>query len=221
MKKILHNEDKKIKEVEENQVQTETEIFSEKQEKETESKESLELKNKLDEVQKELIMYKERSLRAIAELSNYRKKFEQDTETFRKYTNSELIFKILPIVDSFENALKRNDIVDKNAIKFFDGIKLIYKELISVLEKEGLKRQDVRGKVFDPMFHEVVLQVETDEVEEGTILEELRYGYNFKDKVLRPAMVKVAKNPVSEKIVKQEPIPNESIIDESNSDIKS
>lgn len=217
----MHNEDKKIKEVEENQVQTETEIFSEKQEKETESKESLELKNKLDEVQKELIMYKERSLRAIAELSNYRKKFEQDTETFRKYTNSELIFKILPIVDSFENALKRNDIVDKNAIKFFDGIKLIYKELISVLEKEGLKRQDVRGKVFDPMFHEVVLQVETDEVEEGTILEELRYGYNFKDKVLRPAMVKVAKNPVSEKIVKQEPIPNESIIDESNSDIKS
>ena len=71
------------------------------------------------------------------------------------------------------------------------------------------------------MFHEVVLQVETDEVEEGTILEELRYGYNFKDKILRPAMVKVAKNPVSEKIVKQEPIPNESIIDESNSDIKS
>ena len=119
MKKILHNEDKKIKEVEENQVQTETEIFSEKQEKETESKESLELKNKLDEVQKELIMYKERSLRAIAELSNYRKKFEQDTETFRKYTNSELIFKILPIVDSFENAIKRNDIVDKNAIKIF------------------------------------------------------------------------------------------------------
>lgn len=170
--------------------------------------EVLELKKKLKEKEKEVEIYKDRALRTIAELANFRRKTEENMREFTKYSNAEFIDKFLPILDSFASAFGPA-MLDKNTEdkKFYSGIELIYKDILNLLEKEGLKQQDVLGKEFDPLLHEVVgiVEVEDKDAEvppsgtaakpwdENVILEEVRKGYTFHDKVIRHALVKISK----------------------------
>jgi len=126
--------------------------------------------------------------RLQAEFENYKKYVEKQKSGFVKYAKEDLIVKILPILDSFEMALKNTD--DKE--KFVKGVELIFSQLYQLLENEGLKPIEALGKTFDPYKHEVLLTQESDK-EEDTILEELQKGYILDDKVIRHTKVKVAK----------------------------
>ena len=127
--------------------------------------------------------------RLQAEFENYRKRIEKEKAEFAKYTNAGIISGILPIIDSFELALKHSGEKEK----FVDGIKMIYAQLYSMLEAEGLRPIKATGEKFDPYRHEVLLKEESDKPE-GTILEEFQKGYMLNDKVLRFSKVKISGN---------------------------
>ena len=125
--------------------------------------------------------------RTQAEFENYKKRVDKEKQEFVKYSKAELIQKLLPIIDTFEIALKNN----KDNEKFVKGMDMVYAQLISLLHSEGLKPIESLGKKFDPYLHEAMLK-EKSEKDEGTVLEELQKGYMLNDKVLRHSKVKVS-----------------------------
>jgi len=132
--------------------------------------------------------------RSQAEFENYKKRVDKEKQEFVKYAKSELIQKILPTLDTFEIAFKSTS--DKE--KFVKGIEMVYAQLFSLLESEGLKKIESVGKKFDPYLHEVMLKEKSDK-EDGIILEELQKGYMLNDKVLRHSKVKVSEKIKSDK----------------------
>ena len=150
--------------------------------KETEkSKTELEQKNqKIEELTDTL-------KRLQAEFENYKKRIDKEKAEFAKYAHAEVVANILPVIDSFEMAIKNTN--DRE--KFVQGIKMIYAQFVSTLEGLGLKPIKSEGMQFDPYKHEVLLKEESDKPE-GIILEELQKGYMFHDKVLRFSKVKVS-----------------------------
>jgi molecular chaperone GrpE len=133
----------------------------------------------------------DRLRRTLAEFDNARKRFEQQRSDYLQFAAMDLVKQILPVVDDFERALKVQT-ADENYAK---GVELIYQRLAATLKRLGLEPIDTAGQRFDPNVHEAVQRVPTDEVEDQSILEEFQRGYNFKGKLLRPAMVKVAVKP--------------------------
>ena len=125
--------------------------------------------------------------RTQAEFENYKKRVDKEKQEFVKYSKAELIQKLLPIIDTFEIALKNN----KDNEKFVKGMDMVYAQLISLLHSEGLKPIESLGKKLDPYLHEAMLK-EKSEKDEGTVLEELQKGYMLNDKVLRHSKVKVS-----------------------------
>ena len=121
-----------------------------------------------------------------ADFENYKKRTEKQQEDFRTYASKEILKEILPLLDSFELALKHTD----NLEDFLKGMELIYVQFKDILKSQGVER--IKAEKFDPHLHEALLQEESDK-EEGTILEELQAGYKMKDQVLRHTKVKVAK----------------------------
>jgi len=147
---------------------------------------------KVEEMQKEIEEINQRMLRISADFDNFRKRTRLEKEELAKYANAGLITELLPVIDNFQRALDVKE--PSSEIKnFLTGFEMIFKQLNEVLKRAGLENIDCVGKIFDPQQHDGVMQVEDDSVEENTILEELRTGYIFKDKVIRPSMVKVAK----------------------------
>jgi molecular chaperone GrpE len=135
----------------------------------------------------------DRYLRRQAEFENFRRRVERESAEFKQYAASEAIQAMLPVVDDFERALKQ-----ENADKEYQrGIELIYQRMIDALKKLGLEPITAIGQSFDPYIHQAVDRVETDDVEDHTVIEEYQRGYNFKGRLLRPAMVKVAVRPSS------------------------
>lgn len=124
-----------------------------------------------------------------AEFENYKKRVEQEKEEFNKYAKAKIIEELLPTLDSFELALKNNTSNKDNLCK---GVEMIYAQLFSILEKEGLKPIVAIGNKLDPYKHEVLMKEDSKEAED-TILEELQKGYTLNDKIIRPTKVKVAK----------------------------
>ena len=134
----------------------------------------------------------EKNLRDKAEMINYRKRKDEDVSRMLKYKDEELVLEMLPIIDNFESAIKMDDHnLDDEVSKFLSGFKMIYGNLIGVLEKYEVKIIDGNNKPFDPKYHQAVLAEKCD-MEPGMVIEVLRKGYILKDKVLRPAMVKVS-----------------------------
>ncbi|MBI2650360.1 nucleotide exchange factor GrpE [Candidatus Woesearchaeota archaeon] len=125
--------------------------------------------------------------RLQAEFENYKKWNSKEKTEFVKYAHADVISQLLPVLDSFEIALKNTS--DKE--KFVEGIKIIYAQFHSILEAEGLKPIKATGEKFDPYRHEVLMKEESDKPEE-TILEEFQKGYMLNDKVLRHSKVKVS-----------------------------
>ena len=130
----------------------------------------------------------DRLLRRQAEFDNFRRRAERERADILEYANTESVRALLPILDDFERALK----VESADKEYARGMELIYQRLSDALKKLGLEPITSAGQPFDPNLHHAVDRGETDEVEEDTVLEEYQRGYNFRGKMLRPAMVKVA-----------------------------
>ncbi|MDL4841489.1 nucleotide exchange factor GrpE [Aquibacillus rhizosphaerae] len=132
----------------------------------------------------------QRLLRVQAEYDNFRKRTQKEKEADRKYRSQSLITELLPVVDSFERALQI-EIKDESAGGVVEGLKMVYRQLADALQKEGVEEIKTTGESFDPHLHQAVMQVEDDQYESNVVVEELQKGYKLKDRVIRPAMVKV------------------------------
>lgn len=135
----------------------------------------------------------DRLLRKQAEFENFRKRTEREKEDILKHGSADLIRGLLPALDSFERALKHRN--PKVPAEFYKGIELIHNELVDVLRKAGLDPLHTLGETFDPNFHQAVETVESSQHRHHEIVEELQRGYRLRQRLLRPAVVKVAVEP--------------------------
>lgn len=133
----------------------------------------------------------DRLARAQAEFENARRRAAKEQQDFRDFAMADAIKSLLPVVDNFERALQSKS----EAADFRAGVELIYKQLRDVLTKLGVQVIEAKGQQFDPHVHEAIEMVETSDAADHEVLEEWQRGYKFKDRLLRPAMVKVARNP--------------------------
>ncbi len=140
----------------------------------------------LEEEKKNLV---ERMSRLQADFDNYRRRSQLEKEDLKARSNENLITQFLPIMDNFERALENGG---TNEESFFQGVALIYRQMLNFLENEGVISFDPMGEVFDHNKHHAVIKEPADNTEEDTIIQVLQKGYMYKDRVLRPAMVKVA-----------------------------
>ena len=131
--------------------------------------------------------------RTQANFENYRKQQEKRIEALREMAAKDIILQLLPVLDNFELALKNVDAQDtQNTPEFIKGVELIYSQLFSLLENNGVKVIKTENKKFDPYFHEALMKVES-ELQEGMVVEELQKGYLLNGKVVRHAKVKISK----------------------------
>lgn len=146
--------------------------------------------DELARLQEELQDLQNRYLRVQADFDNFRRRARQDKEELSQYATSRLIQELLPVIDHFQLAMNAQT-EDVETLK--KGVDMVWRQLQQILEKEGLTQMETVGQPFDPNYHEAVMQVEaTEDFPAGVIVEELRSGYKLKEKVIRPAMVKVA-----------------------------
>ena len=148
----------------------------------------------LERLRQEAQTAKDQYVRAVAEFENTKKRLHREKEEFAKYAAEGVVRELLPMIDSLDQALVA---VDKQADPeaIIKGVHLIYRQLLGLLEKEGVKRISTIGEPFDPHRHEAVGQVPAERgAKDNTIAEEVHVGYTMHGKVIRPAMVKVAKS---------------------------
>ncbi|WP_018752757.1 nucleotide exchange factor GrpE [Paenibacillus sanguinis] len=133
----------------------------------------------------------QRLLRTQADFDNFRRRTVKEKEELGKYASAKLITELLPVIDNFQRALgTAGD--SPEAASYTKGVEMIFRQLEGVLSAEGLVPMETVGQPFNPEFHQAIMQVESEEYEEGIVVEEVQKGYMLKDKVLRPAMVKVS-----------------------------
>ena len=150
-----------------------------------------ELQKELDQLAREKAELQDRVLRAQAEFQNFKKRVDRERSELYEYASMEAVRALLPVLDDFERSLKSHS-ADKEYVK---GMELIYQRFYDGLKKLGLEPIVSTGQAFDPHVHHAVDMVETEEAPPDTVLEEFQRGYNFKGRMLRPAMVKVAVEP--------------------------
>ena len=149
--------------------------------------------NELEQLKQEVVQAKDQYLRMLAEVENTRKRLAREKEEFARFAAETVIRSLLPILDSLDAALVAVD-RQSDADAVVKGVHLIHRQLHGVLEREGVKRIPTVGEPFDPHRHEAVAQVEAgDGAADETVVEEVQAGYLMNGKVIRPAMVKVAK----------------------------
>jgi molecular chaperone GrpE len=157
------------------------------------------LEDKLHSKEEEVKETYERLLRVSAEFENYKKRSAREMEEFRKFANQSLIKEMLSVVDNLELAMNSTDsqkAVDKGVV---EGLEMTHREILKVFERFNVKPIDAKNQAFDPSFHEAVMQEETDEFPENTVINEMQKGYLIHDRLLRPAMVVVAKPKAGQK----------------------
>lgn len=150
------------------------------------------MSKKDNKLQEENALLQDKILRVSAEMQNMRRRYDEEIAKICKYEGEELIIKLLPIVDNFERAIKLddNDLTDELS-KFLSGFKMIYTNLVSLLNAMEVKEIDCLNKEFDPKVMQAILTDKDSLYPSNTVLEVLQKGYIYKDKLLRPAMVKV------------------------------
>jgi molecular chaperone GrpE len=134
----------------------------------------------------------DRLLRTAAEFDNYRKRVERERRDLSEFIASDVISEVLPILDNFERALQAP--APPEADSFRKGIELTHKQMLEMLRKRGVKPIEALGADFDPNFHQAVIHEASSDHREGEVMQELQRGYMIGDRLLRPAMVKVAKS---------------------------
>ena len=145
----------------------------------------------LDKLRAERDSFIDRLARLQAEFENARKRTAREQQEFREYAVADALKALLPTLDSFERALQTSA-SDKS--EFRGGVDLIYKQLQDALLKLGLRAIPAKGEPFDPHLHQAIEMVDTKDAEDHHVLDELQRGYKLKDRLLRPSMVRVARN---------------------------
>jgi len=146
--------------------------------------------NEVEELEKKLQDEENRYLRLRADFDNFKRRTQTERESAAKYRSQSLLTDLLPVLDNFERALQVEATTeDGQSIK--KGIEMVYRSLVEATAKEGLEVIETVDHPFDPNVHQAVMQEQDDSKEAGVVLQELQRGYKLKDRVLRPAMVKV------------------------------
>jgi molecular chaperone GrpE len=141
-------------------------------------------------LEKDYEALKEKMLRLTAEYDNFRKRTQREKAADLKYKAQDLATDLVPVVDTFDRALQLKP--DENSIdSFYEGMEMVYRQLMQALSQAGVEEIETEGETFDPNFHQAVMQVEDDQYESQAIVETLQKGYRLKDRIIRPAMVKV------------------------------
>jgi molecular chaperone GrpE len=146
----------------------------------------------IEALRAERASYLDRLARLQAEFDNFRKRSVKEQQDFRDYALAEALRSLLPILDSLDRALKTGE---ASVQDFHSGIELIDKQFHDALSKLGVEPIPAEGEVFDPNLHQAIQMVDTDKFEDNKVINELQRGYRIKDRLLRPAMVRVARNP--------------------------
>lgn len=177
-----------FEEVEETVENTET---TETKEEVVEEKTAEELlQEKVDKLEEELKQSEDKYLRLYAEFENFKRRKNKEIETNNVYKSQKVITEILPSLDNLERALQVES--DNEEIKsLLKGVEMVYEGLLNVLKSEGVELIETENAQFDPNYHHAVMQEEDSEKESGAILDTFQKGYKLKDRVIRPAMVKV------------------------------
>ena len=154
--------------------------------------------NKLEE---EIEKLKEEKIRLLAEMENLRKRFEREKVETIKFGSINLARDILSPADNLERALSalpEKEEYSQNIKNLVEGLKMVLKEFKNILERHGVKKIEAMDKKFDHNFHQAMMEVERDDVDEGTVVQEVQSGYTMHDRLLRAAMVGVSKKPSSD-----------------------
>lgn len=148
------------------------------------------LQEKVDKLEEELKQSEDKYLRLYAEFENFKRRKNKEIETNNVYKSQKVITEILPSLDNLERALQVES--DNEEIKsLLKGVEMVYDGLLNVLKSEGVELIETENAQFDPNYHHAVMQEEDSEKESGAILDTFQKGYKLKDRVIRPAMVKV------------------------------
>lgn len=142
----------------------------------------------LKEAEGKIVEYKDGWARSQADFQNFRKRVERDNETFKVATKGDIIKKVLPVLDDLERALQNRPADDAWA----SGIELVARKFQNILDMEGVKKIEAKGAAFDPNFHEAISHEPSDEVESGHVIDVVQNGYVIGERVIRPALVRVA-----------------------------
>ena len=179
-----HKKETKQEEVQE----TQAEAVAEAEVVEQAPAEDEALKKKIEEAEARASEFKDSWLRSQAEFQNYRKRIERDNELMKFSMKGDIVKKILPVLDDLERALQNRPADDLWA----NGVELIARKFRGVLDSEGIKRIEAEGKEFDPNFHEAISNEPSEEVESGHVIAVVQNGYMLGERVIRPALVRVA-----------------------------
>ena len=150
-----------------------------------------EVPDPIEALQREKDALQDRLLRTAAEFDNYRKRMDRERRDLAEYAAADVIKDLLPILDNFERALQAPATLETDAVR--KGIELIHKQMLDLLKKRGVTPIEALGADFDPNFHQAVIHEASADHREGEVMQELQRGYLLGDRLLRPAMVKVAK----------------------------
>ena len=148
--------------------------------------------DKLNEAYNKISELEDKLIRQNADMVNYRKRKEEEINKMLKFANEDIIKEMLPIIDNFERAINNNTNLSETEKKYLDGFKMIYCSILNILENNEVKAIDGANKPFDPTYHNAIMLEKNDNYASGMVIEVLQKGYLYKDKVIRPAMVKVS-----------------------------
>ena len=179
---------KKHKHEKEEVGEIQAEVVAEAEVSEQVSAESEALKKQLEETEAKASEYKDSWMRSQAEFQNYKKRIERDNDLMRAHMKGDIVKKILPVLDDLERALQNRPVDESWA----NGIELIVRKFQTTIESEGVKRIEAEGKEFDPNFHEAISHEPNEEVESGHVIAVVQNGYMLGERVIRPALVRVA-----------------------------
>jgi molecular chaperone GrpE len=164
--------------------------------RETATPQNLALQEDPDQILKERDDYRDRLLRSIAEFDNYRKRIERERRELAEFVSFEILHDLLPLVDDLERALAASapsgEGTTQTVASYRTGIELIHKQLAELLRKRNVTPIEAKGADFDPHVHQAVASEPSDSHRDNEVIEELRRGYRLGERLLRPAMVKVA-----------------------------
>ncbi len=132
----------------------------------------------------------DKHLRLMAEYDNFKKRTQKEKEELGTFTVAATVEKLLPVIDNFERAIE--SLTDEEKNKFSEGIEMVYRQMMEILDKMGVSEIDAVGCEFNPEIHNAVMHIDDEESEANTIVEQFMKGYKYKDKVIRYSMVKVA-----------------------------
>ena len=142
----------------------------------------------LKEAESKVVEYKDGWARTQADFQNFRKRVDRDNESFKASTKGDIIKKVLPVLDDLERAMQNRPTDDAWA----NGIELVVRKFQNILDMEGVKRIEAKGAAFDPNFHEAISHEPSEEVESGHVIDVVQNGYVIGERVIRPALVRVA-----------------------------